>query len=144
MQNVLDFFSENDHFARHCGIKLLEVKPGWAKTEMEVQPHHMNGAKTVHGGAIFTMADFTFAAAANSQGQLALAIDTSISFFKPTHGGTTLYAEAEELSSNRRLGYYQVKITDINQQLVAQFQGTAYRKKEPLLQKQPTIESPSQ
>ncbi len=142
MQNILDFFSKNDHFARHCGIKLLEVKSGWARTEMEIQPYHMNGAKTVHGGAIFTMADFTFAAAANSQGQLALAIDTSISFFKPTYGGTTLYAEAEELSSNRRLGYYQVKITDNNQQLVAQFQGTAYRKKESLFQKQPIIENP--
>ena len=134
MQEVLGFFSENDHFARHCGMELLEVKPGWAKAKMEILPHHMNGAKTVHGGAIFTLADFTFAAAANSQGRLALAINTSISFLKPTYGGTILYAEAEELSADRRLGYYQVKITDKKQQLVAQFQGTAYRKKEPLLQ----------
>lgn len=136
MQDVLDFFSENDHFARHCGIVLLKVKLGWAKAKMEIQPHHMNGAKTVHGGAIFTLADFTFAAAANSQGKLALAINTTISFLKPTHGGTTLYAEAEELSVNRRLGYYQVKITDDKRQLVAQFQGTAYRKEESLLQEQ--------
>ncbi len=128
MQNILNFFAENDQFARHCGITLVEVKPGWAKARMEVQPHHMNGAKTVHGGAIFTLADFTFAAAANSQGQLALAINTSISFFKPTHSGI-LYAEAEELSANRKLGHYQVKITNHKQQLIAQFQGTAYRKK---------------
>ena len=135
MQDILDFFAENDQFARHCGITLMEVTPGWAKARMEIQPHHMNGAKTVHGGAIFTLADFTFAAAANSQGQLALAVNTSISFLEPTHNGT-LFAEAEELSVNRRLGYYQVKITNIKQQLIAQFQGTAYRKKEPLLQEQ--------
>ncbi|RLB70076.1 MAG: phenylacetic acid degradation protein [Deltaproteobacteria bacterium] len=133
MQEILDFFSENDHFARHCGIILLEVEPGRAKAKMEIKPSHMNGAKTVHGGAIFTLADFTFAAAANSQGQLSLAINTAISFLKPTHGGTTLYAEAEELSVNRRLGHYQVKITNNEQQLVAQFQGTAYRKEKSLL-----------
>ena len=132
MQEILDFFSENDHFARHCGIVLLEVKSGWAKTKMEIQPFHMNGAKTVHGGAIFTLADFTFAAAVNSQGRLSMAITTSISFFKPTTSGT-LYAEAEELSVSHRLGYYQININDKNQQLVAQFQGTAYRKEELLL-----------
>ncbi len=127
MQKILDFFAENDHFAHHCGITLVEVKPGWARAKMDIQPHHMNGAKTVHGGAIFTLADFTFAAAANSQGQLALATNTSISFLEPTYNGT-LFAEAEELSVNRRLGHYQVKITNNNQQLIAQFQGTAYRK----------------
>ncbi|MFK5925327.1 MAG: PaaI family thioesterase [Desulfuromusa sp.] len=132
MQEILDFFSENDHFARHCGIELLEVKPSWAKARMEIQPFHINGAKTVHGGAIFTLADFTFAAAANSRNRLSMAIDTSISFFQPSHSGT-LFAEAEELSANNRLGYYQVKITNDKQQLVAQFQGTAYRKQKPLL-----------
>jgi len=132
MQDILNFFAENDHFAHHCGITLVEVKPGWAKARMDIQPHHMNGAKTVHGGAIFTLADFTFAAAANSQGQLALAVNTSISFLEPTYNGT-LFAEAEELSVNRRLGHYQVKITNNKQQLIAQFQGTAYRKDKSLL-----------
>ena len=67
------------------------------------------------------------------EGQLSLAINTSIAFLEPTHGGATLYAEAEELSVNRRLGHYQVKITNDKQQLVAQFQGTAYRKEKSLL-----------
>ncbi|WP_321366028.1 PaaI family thioesterase [uncultured Desulfuromusa sp.] len=132
MQQIMDFFTENDCFARHCGIELIELKPGHAKAKMDIQPFHMNGAKTVQGGAIFTLADFTFAAAVNSQGRLAMAINTSISFFKPTLDGT-LYAEAEELSISHKLGYYQINITDMNQQLVAQFQGTAYRKQKPIL-----------
>ncbi len=132
MNKFLDFFSANDHFARHCGVVLIEAKPGRAKAKMEIQPFHLNGAKTVHGGAIFSLADFVFAVAANSRGQLALAINTSISFINPAFSGT-LYAEAEELSVNRRLGNYQVRISDDNQQLIAQFQGTAYRKDEPLI-----------
>ena len=133
MQKTLDFFRQNDQFARHCGIELLDAKPGWSQVKMEIQPFHFNGAKTVHGGAIFTLADFAFAVAANSQGQLALAINTSTSFVKAAFAGT-LYGEAEELSVNRRLGTYQVRITDEQQQLIAQFTGTAYRKDEALFE----------
>ena len=127
-----DFFSAHDLFARHCGIVLLEAEEGRARAKMEIRPFHLNGARTVHGGAIFSLADFVFAVAANSRGQLALAINTSMAFIKAAHSGV-LYAEAEELATNRRLGNYQVRITDDSQQLIAQFQGTAYRKNEPLL-----------
>lgn len=127
MKEILDFFSENDHFARHCGIELIEAAPGSATARMEIRDFHLNGAGTVHGGAIFSLADFTFAVAANNRGQLALAINTSTTFVKAARSGT-LYARAEELSVNKRLGNYQVTITDHDGTLIAVFQGTAYRK----------------
>jgi acyl-CoA thioesterase len=133
MQKVLNFFSDNDHFARHCGIELLDATPGTAKAKMVIQPFHLNGAGTVHGGAIFSLADFTFAVAANNHGQLSLAINTSTTFIKAAREGI-LYAEAEELSVNRRLGNYQVRISDENNNLIATFQGTAYRKDERLFE----------
>jgi acyl-CoA thioesterase len=138
MQKYLDFFRVNDHFARHCGIELLEVKPGYARASMVLQPFHFNGAQTAHGGAIFTLADFAFAVAVNSQGKLALAINTTMAFVNPAVAGT-LFAVAEELASNRRLGTYQVCIRDEKDQLIAQFQGTAYRKNTSLL---PSAEAP--
>lgn len=136
MKKILDFFSTNDHFANHCGIELVEAKPGWAKARMTIRPYHFNGANTVHGGAIFTLADFAFAVAANSAGQLSLAINTSTTFVKAALNGT-LYAVAEELATNRRLGHYQVKITDDQDKLIATFQGTAYRKDTGLFDQQP-------
>jgi len=132
MEETLDFFRQNDQFARHNGIELVTAKPGWAQVKMVIQPFHFNGAKTVHGGAIFTLADFAFAIAANAHGQLAMGINTSTSFIKAAHSGT-LYGEAQEIARNRRLGNYQVKITDDQQQLIALFQGTAYRKDVPLV-----------
>ena len=131
MEKALEFFRRNDLFARHCGIELLDAGPGWSKAKMEIQPFHLNGAKTVHGGAIFSLADYAFAVASNCQGQLALAISTNMSFVKAAYSGT-LYAEAEELSINRKLGTYNVRITDQEQQLIAQFHGTAFRKNETL------------
>lgn len=128
-QTIRQFFSTEDRFARHSGIVLEELGPGSAKASMHIEPYHLNGAKTVHGGAIFTLADFTFAAASNSHGSLAMGINTSVSFVKAATSGT-LHAEAVELSNTTKLATYTVKITDDNGDLVAFFQGTAYRKKE--------------
>lgn len=131
MEKIAEFFEQRDRFAAHCGIELLEVGEGRAVARMPIGERHLNGADTVHGGAIFTLADLAFAAASNSYGTLAMAINVSISYVKAAVGGT-LTAEAEEASCSRRLGSYTIRITDDDGDLVAIFQGMAYRKGNPL------------
>lgn len=128
MENIKKFFKK-DQFAEYTGIKLLEVKEGHAKSKMEINENHLNGIGTVHGGAIFTLADFTFAVAANSYGTVTVAINANISFMKAARTGT-LFAEAEEISINPKLGTYTINITDDNGELIAIFQGMAYRKRD--------------
>ena len=132
MQELKQFFSTEDLFARHAGIELVDVGPGWAKASMKIEPFHFNGARTVHGGAIFTLADFAFAVASNSHGNLAMGINTSVSFVKAALKGT-LYAEAREQSLNPKLASYSVMITDDDNDVVAIFQGMAYRKKDSII-----------
>ena len=134
MQEIKTFFAEHDLFARHGGIELLEVEPGWARARMKIEPHHFNAAGTVHGGAIFTLADFVFAVASNSHGTTAMGINTSISFVKAAGAGT-LYAEAEEQSRNPKLATYTVNVVDDSGDLVALFQGMVYLKKEAIIHK---------
>ena len=122
---------KNDRFAAHAGIELLSVAPGQAKVKMVLQPIHCNGLNTVHGGAIFTLADFAFAAASNSYGTVAVALNVSITFMKAATTGT-LWAEAREVSRNFKVGTYLVEVKDDQGDLVAQFQGLAYRKKDKL------------
>ena len=50
-------FLKNDRFAEHCGIELVEVGEGRAKTRMKIEDRHLNGVNVVHGGAIFSLAD---------------------------------------------------------------------------------------
>ncbi len=118
---------EKDQFARHSGIELLSVTPGRATARMSVQPYHLNGVGIVQGGAIFTLADFAFAAACNSHEPVALAVNISITFMKAVVTGT-LTAEAQEVAINPRLGTYTVNVTDEHDHVVAVFQGLAYRK----------------
>ena len=99
---------------------------------MTIEPYHFNGAKTVHGGAIFTLADFAFAVASNSHGSMAMGINTSVAFVKAATKGT-LYAEATELSLNAKLATYLVNVTDDDNAVVAIFQGMVYLKKEPII-----------
>ena len=122
-------FVDNDRFAKHLGIEMLEYAGGRAKARMHIKDHHLNSAGTVHGGAIFGLADAVFSAASNSHGTLAMAINVSISYFKAVTGGT-LIAEAEEASINPKLATYLIPVHDDKGNKVALFQGTVYRKKE--------------
>ncbi len=128
MEAVRRYF-KNDRFAERNNIELLTVAPGKATAKMTLHPHHLNGYSTVQGGAIFTLADFAFAAASNSHGNVAVAINVSISFLKAATTGT-LWAEARELSKNFKLGTYTVEVKDDAGDLVAIFQGMVYRKKD--------------
>ena len=126
MDAVRQFFAA-DQFAKGNQIELLTVSPGHATAQMALQPRHWNGMGNVQGGAIFTLADFTFAAASNSHGTVAVAVSASITFMKAAKAGV-LRAEARELSKNHRLGSYTVEVKDDTGDLVAVFQGLAYRK----------------
>ena len=122
---------KNDRFAARNDIELLEVRPGFARAKMTVQPHHWNGLGTVQGGAIFTLADFAFAAASNSHGTVAVAVNVSISFLQAGREGQ-LWAEAREISRNPKLGTYTVEVRNDAGELIALFQGMAYRKQDKL------------
>jgi acyl-CoA thioesterase len=115
-----------DRFAAGAAIRLEEVGEGRARARMEAGDDHLNGVDIVQGGAIFTLADFTFAAACNSSGAVAVAVNVSISFVKAAHPGT-LTAVAEEVSRSKRLSTCTVKVTDATGDLVALFTGTAFR-----------------
>jgi acyl-CoA thioesterase len=132
LKNLLTFFKKNDKFASHSGIELLEISKGGAKAVMEIQKHHLNAVGSVHGGAIFTLADFVFAVASNSHGTVAVAINVSISFLKAANKGR-LFAEAKEVALNPKLASYTVNVTNEQDDLIAVFQGMVYRKKDAVI-----------
>jgi acyl-CoA thioesterase len=126
MEESKQFF-KLDNYARESGIELLETSQGKARVKMVISERHLNSHQTVHGGAIFTLADAAFAVASNTHGIPAAAINAHISYMKSVSSGA-LYAEAEEFSLNPRLATYTVRVTDQNDNKIAIFQGMVYRK----------------
>lgn len=128
-RNALDVFIDRSNFAKTLGIRIRKYGEGTAEAVMEVGKEHLNGFGTVHGAAIFALADEAFAVACNSRGQVSMAVQISISYLKAASGGE-LTATAREISSGPKLGNYQIEIVDGGKNLVAVFQGLCYRKKE--------------
>ena len=128
MDNIRNYLKK-DQFAGSCGIELTEIGPGFATAVMPVREEHLNGIRVVHGGAIFTLADLAFAAAANSHGRISVGINMSISYIKAAKAGV-LTAKAEEVSLHPKLSVYNVRVLNDEGEVIALFQGTAYRKRD--------------
>ncbi len=63
-----------------------------------------------HGGAIFSLADYAFAQACNFGDNVAVAVQVSINFLKPSVEGDTLMAEATRISDGKTMGLYNVTV----------------------------------
>jgi acyl-CoA thioesterase len=128
MKGIRDYF-QNDRFAKHIGVEILEVAPGYAKARMQIQDYHLNAADVIHGAAIFGLADLVFAVASNSHGKVALGINVSVSYLKAARGNL-LFAEAREISRKPKLATYTMDVTDEQAEHIATMIGTVYRKTE--------------
>ncbi len=118
-------YFKGDNFAHENGIVLVSCNPGHATVKVEINARHLNGAGVVHGGLLFTLADFAFAAATNSYGKVALSINASMNFFEKSTSGTII-AEATEISHSNKLIHCDINIRQKNGPLLANFKGTAY------------------
>jgi acyl-CoA thioesterase len=123
-----------DPYARYLGVELLELGKGYSKVTMVVGEHMLNFCGIPHGGAIFSLADVAFAAAANSHGQVAVALNVSINYLAAVPLGTRLYAEATEESIGRRTALYRLAVRAEDGTLVALCHGTVYRRSQMLLE----------
>lgn len=106
------YFSQ-DVFARDTtGIKIEDVKSGYAKVTLNVEHRHVNGANIVMGGVYFTMADFALAIAANYDNPLTLTLSSDISFLSSAKEGEVLTAEAKCVRDGQHACFYKIDVTD--------------------------------
>ncbi|QKY19048.1 hydroxyphenylacetyl-CoA thioesterase PaaI [Halolamina sp. CBA1230] len=118
---------ESDPFCATLGIEVVDLAPGRARTELRVTEELLNFHGTPHGGAVYSLADAAFAAASNSRGETALALETNISYLDAVETGETLTATAEETHLAGRTAEYEVEVTDEKEDRIATFRGRVYR-----------------
>jgi acyl-CoA thioesterase len=129
--DIRRLFKEKNRFAAHAGVEVVELSPGAATCRMTVRDEHQNPFGTVNAGAIYTLAETAFGAAANAHGNVALAVNLSIAYLKPATG-KELTATARELSAGGHMATYSVRVTDETGKLIADVQAMGYRTKIPL------------
>ncbi len=122
-QDWLDVMG-HDAYAATTGLEVVRAEPGYAEVRLPITPKILNGHGNVHGGAIFTLADYAGALASNMYGDATMATNGSISFLRPVNGAV-LVAKARTIKAGRRMKYQQVDMYDDRGELVATFQGAA-------------------
>lgn len=127
VQNMLD----RDPFSAWLGVQMLDLKPGHVRLGMTVRDEMLNGFDVCHGGVVFAFADSALAFASNTHGTVTVSIENSISYPAPVRTGDRLTAVARELEVKRRIAFYEVTVTNQNDQRVGLFRGTVYRTSKP-------------
>ncbi len=94
------------------GVQIREAEPGRSVCALELRPELLNANHKPMGGAIFTLADFAFAVAANGHSiRVTVSQQVSITFLAPARG-QVLIAEAKRLKEGRHTSLYAVDVTD--------------------------------
>ena len=127
IDDAREYFS-GDRFATENGMKLEELDGEHAVTSLELAPRHRNALGGVMGGAIFTLADFAFAALTNDRERVVVAQQVSINYLVPAKGGR-LVAKATFKKDGRSSCVVNVDVTDDTGRDIAQFVGTGFKLK---------------
>ncbi|MDK2890564.1 MAG: acyl-CoA thioesterase [Methanoculleus sp.] len=116
--------SDACEFARLLGMAVTAIEDGRVRVAMRTEGMK-NAHGTVHGGAIFAIADHAFGIAANMDGIDQMAISAHIRYFS-VPAADTLEAVACRISEMERTSVYAVDVYS-GDRLVATFEGVGFK-----------------
>lgn len=129
-QRIAEYIRQ-DPLAAKLGACFEEIRPGYSRVALTVTPDMVNFHGITHGGLVFALADMAFAAAGNSHGQIAVALNVDIAFLKAAMPGDRLVAEAQETQDGGRTALYAISVREAGRgDLIASLQALVYRRKQ--------------
>ena len=125
IEEAREFF-KGDRFATENGMIIEELDGEHAVTSVILTDRHKNALGGVMGGAIFTLADFAFAALTNDKERATVAQQVSINYLAASKG-TKLTATARYKKDGRTSCVVNIDVTDDTGREIAQFVGTGFK-----------------
>lgn len=121
--------AERSPYYRLLNMKIDEVKDGYARLTMNIEEEkHLQFLKTVHGGAIASLADSAAAWATVGSTEfkyIPLTVEMKINFLAPVESGK-LVAEAKMVHKGSKISVSDVEVKDNKGKLVAKSLVTYY------------------
>ena len=115
-----------DAYSSWLGIAILECEIGRVKVGMTVRKEMLNSMNYAHGGISYSLADTAFGFTANTYGQYAVSIETSINHIEALQEGDYITAEATVDVAKTKVGFNIVEVKR-GDEMVALFKGVVYR-----------------
>ena len=117
---------EKDYFAKNTvGIEIVEVRENYAKCSLELDQKHMNLGGAVMGGVLFTLADYCFGVAVNTERMSTFTVSASIDYFGSPKT-KRIYGETILNKDGKNICHYDVIIKDGNDNKVAMAKFVGY------------------
>lgn len=115
-----------DAFSSWLGVEILEISLGKCKVGLKIRGEMLNSMQKAHGGITYALADTAFGFAANTHGNYAVSIETSINHIEALHENDYITAESIVEVTKNKLGFHIVELKK-GEQIVALFKGVVYR-----------------
>lgn len=115
--------SKNEPIAKLLGMKLVELKPGYAKVTMKLKPEYQNFNNYVFGGIVAAIADQAFAYGSNSLNHPCIAVEFHINLVSAPEPTDELTSECKVVKSGRRAGISEMTVTNQAGKLIAKATG---------------------
>jgi len=115
-----------DAYSQWLGIEILHCEVGYVKVGMTIRKEMLNSMDKAHGGISYSLADTAFGFTANTHGNYAVSIETSVNHIEALSEGDYITAEATLDHQKTKIGFNIVEVKR-GDELVALFKGVAYR-----------------
>ena len=119
LEKAQQFFAADRYATEATGIEIVAVGKQYAKCKLTASGIHQNAVGHVMGGVFFTLADFVFAVATNFDAPSPTVTVTSTISYLTVPRGTTLFGESRLLRDGKRNCFYEIRITDDQDTLIA-------------------------
>ena len=125
------YFAADLYATEVTGIRIDRAEGHYARCSLALGPQHRNANHQVMGGVIFTLADFTFAVAANDDPDyITVSLNSQIQFLS-TVRGQSVVAETRCLKYGRTTCVMEITVSDDTGHVVGHVVTTGLRNRKP-------------
>ena len=125
-EKLIAYRNKANRFSTRIGVRLEEVREGYALARKTVGADDTNPLGYAHGGVYVTLADSACGSAAYSYGYKTVTLDSSYHYYHSARPGDVLTAEANVLHHGKTTAAFDVKVTDQNGTLMGSGTFTFY------------------
>ena len=111
LEKAREFFGGDLYATSATGIVIEEVGDHFARCSLEIERKHQNAYGGVMGGAIFTLADYTFAVSSNFNQPHTVSVTSQINFIGMAKG-KKLISQSRLIKDGRSTCLYEIEIND--------------------------------
>jgi acyl-CoA thioesterase len=111
LEEAREFFGGDLYATETTGIQIEKVGDHYARCSLEIARKHQNAYGGVMGGAIFTLADYTFAVSSNFRQPQTVSVTSQINFIGMAKGNK-LIAQSALIKDGRSTCLYEINIAD--------------------------------